>query len=485
MLNADTSKFQLWNWIKDLKRYGQVESLVLFCLGFSAGLPYLLVSATLSAWLKEAGLEYSAIGFFAWISLTFSIKFFWAPIIDSVRFPFICKLLGHRRGWLIVAQLGIALGLGAMSVLSPINDIMLLTFAAIFVAFCSATQDISVDAYRIQAVKPEMQGIVTTSYIAGYRVALLAAGAGALLLADSYDWSMSYQAMAGLMLVGIGTVLFMKEPEVQYDIEHENKKAEIWCDKHWPKMPNKLRKVVAWAWSHIIEPFANMLFRYGKFIFLLLAVVLFYRVSDIAMGNMANPFYLALGYSKEEIAWVTKIFGFAMVLVGSAIGGLFIARFSLFKSMLVCLFSVIVTNLLFAGLASYGQDCIDVVENCAPPHLFWLGVVISADNLAAGASNVVFIAFLSSQVSLAYSATQYALLSSIMTLLGKFVSGYSGVVVESVGFPAFFVYVSAWGLPAILLLCALRYWCPFSFHEVPQEPEDDTKSEKSLRPQES
>lgn len=466
MVASEKPNQGVWQWVLELKRFARIEALLLLCLGFSAGLPYLLVQGTLSAWLKGAGLEYRTIGFFAWVALAYALKVLWAPFVDRLRFPFLCGWLGQRRGWLLAAQLGVSGGLVWMSLLSPMSQTSLLAFAAVFVAFCAATQDVCVDAYRIQAVKPDMQGVVTSAYIAGYRLAILVSGAGALLIADDFNWQVSYQVMAGLMAIGVFTVLWMREPLAHdHPFEHYQQ-AEVWVKERFPALSPRLYSASAWCWVHIFEPFAEMVSRYGRLIFLLIAAVLLYRVSDIAMGNMANPFYLALGYTKTEIAWVTKVFGLFMMLAGSAVGGILVASRGLFSSMLVCLVAVVLTNLLFAVLASIASDCVGG-SLCVAPDIFWLGAVISADNLAAGASNVVFIAFLSNQVNVSYSATQYALLSSVMSLLGKFVSGFSGVVVDGYGFSAFFVYISCWGAPSLMVLLLLRRYCPQSF--FPQE----------------
>lgn len=472
----------LHQWFYEFKRYLQPGALILFLLGFSAGLPLLLVMSTLSAWLKESGLEYRSIGFFAWVGLAFSIKVVWAPIVDRLSIP-ILQRLGQRRSWMLLAQIGIAVGLAVMASLSPGEQTLLLAGVAVFVAFCAATQDVSIDAYRIQAYDTAMQAIVTTAYIAGYRIAMLVAGAGALFIADGYSWEFSYQVMAGLMSVGILTALFMKEPkstsapnEMRLQLDVLEQKSAL----RFPDVPTYLHRIIAWIWLNVIRPFAEMVIRFGRWFLLLMAVVLFYRVSDIAMGNMANPFYLALGYTKTDIAWVTKIFGFFMVLLGSVVGGVLVSGLGLFRSMLFCLSTVIITNLLFAALAVAGESCLSSpldLSSCQAPALWWLAAVISADNLAGGASNVVFIAFLSNQVNVSYSATQYALLSSLMTFLGKFISGFSGIVVESFGFPIFFVYVSVLGIPSMLLLLALHYWRSESFTMYKRDSEPESRQQ--------
>jgi len=462
--------FQLTQWLKELKRFAKPETFVLFCLGFSAGLPYLLIFSTLSAWLAEAGIEYATIGFFAWIGLTFSLKFLWAPVVDQLRLPLLYSWLGQRRSWLLLAQLGIIGGLVAMSLLDPTRQLVLLAQVAILVAICSATQDVCVDAYRVQAIDKAMQGVVTSAYIAGYRIALLVAGAGALLIAEWTNWSISYQWMAAIMGLGVLTTLCMREPatvDQQAQSEQARKAAEYGLSRWGATTNGAVRAALVWLWVHVVDPFAELARRFGPMLVLLLTLVLIYRASDIAMGNMANPFYLALGYSKEQIAWVTKVFGLVLVLIGSGVGGICVARYGLFKSMLGCLVAVVATNALFAVLARLGAcqltQAAQTFDSCEVPAIGWLAMVICADNLAAGASNVAFIAFLSHQVNVAYSASQYALLSSLMTLLGKFVSGFSGLFVAQFGFNWFFIYTASLGVPALLMLIWLARVIPKCF----------------------
>jgi len=464
------------SWWGEWRLFVSKQSVAMFFLGFSAGLPFLLVSATLSAWLRDAGLEYRTIGYFAWVGLAFSLKFFWAPVVDRIRLPVLSRLLGQRRGWLLLAQLGVAVGLLLIAQTDPGTQPIFVAQVAVLIALCAATQDVCVDAYRIQAYELKIQGVVTSSYIAGYRVALLVAGAGALLFADIFSWNISYTIMAACMAVGLCTTLLVSEPASCHQDEADERirtQSTQWLQQRFPQMNPQSRalKTLVWLRVNVVEPFAEMTQRFGKFIVPLLILVLVYRISDIAMGNMANPFYLALGYTKSEIAWITKVFGLGMTLLGAALGGILIARKGLYLSLVVCAVAVILTNLLFAMLALFGVDCLALdMESinqglCEAPAQTWLGLVISMDNLAAGASNVAFIAFLSNQVSLQYSATQYALLSSIMTLLGKFISGFSGLIVEGAGFAIFFSYVAVLGLPALVLLVLVRRMLPRSFEQ--------------------
>ena len=398
-------------------------------LGFSAGLPFLLVFSTLTAWLAESDISKSTIGFFAWVGITYSIKVLWAPIIDRTAVPVLSRVLGHRRAWMLLAQAGIAAGLLLMAGTGP-GSLLALSLASVFVAFSSATQDISIDAYRIEAAIDEYQGAMSASYIFGYRVALLASGAGALYLAEYLGWVPAYMAMAALTGVGMITVLLIREPDI---------KRETGLPGTGP-LPSRIQQ---WFLSAVVEPFTEFFRRNGQFALVILIFIAVFRLSDIAMGIMANPFYLDLGYSKTDIANVAKVFGFFMSIAGSALCGVLVVKWGIMKPLLLGAVLVAVTNLLFAVLSQL------------EPLLVYLAVVISADNISGGIAATAFIAYLSSLTNRHYTATQYALFSSLMTLPGKFLSGFSGTVVDGYGFGIFFVVAAALGLPAILLVLFL------------------------------
>ncbi len=413
-------------------------------LGFSAGLPFLLVFSTLSAWLTDEGISRSAIGFFSWVGITYSIKVVWAPVVDRVPLPVFTRVFGRRRGWMLLAQIGIASGLIAMALTDPGEDLYLIAFFALIVAFSSATQDISIDAYRIEAVIKELQGPMASAYMIGYRLALLAAGAGAFYLADFLSWPQAYLGMAGLMLVGIITVLAVHEPETQIGrttLLREQRVIDFMQNS--AHLPERIRKVSAWFIGAVVCPFMDFFERNGSTAITILVFIGLYKLSDITMGVMANPFYLDMGFSKQEIANVSKVFGFFMSIAGAAIGGLLVVRFGIMRPLLLGAILVATTNLFFAYLATSGPD------------LRLLAVVISADNLSGGLAGSAFIAYLSSLTNTAYTATQYALFSSLMTLPAKFLGGFSGIIVDSEGYVFFFVYASAIGLPAIVLVLLL------------------------------
>jgi PAT family beta-lactamase induction signal transducer AmpG len=432
------------SWHETFRAYRNPRVLAMLFLGFSAGLPFLLVFSTLSAWLTDEHISRSAIGFFSWVGITYSIKVIWAPVIDRLPLPVLTRIMGRRRSWMLVAQVGIASGLIAMALTDPAQKLYLIAVYALIVAFSSATQDISIDAYRIEAVVKELQGPMASAYMIGYRLALLMAGAGAFYIADFVAWPEAYLTMAALMLVGITTVLAIQEPTTQVNSDTRLREQRV-IDfmERSAHLPDRIRKISAWFIGAVICPFLDFFQRNGGAAITILVFIGLYKLSDITMGVMANPFYLDMGYSKQEIASVSKVFGFFMSIGGAAVGGLMVMRFGMMRPLLAGAILVATTNLLFAYLATTAPD------------LPLLAVVISADNLSGGIAGAVFIAYLSSLTNTAYTATQYALFSSLMTLPAKFLGGFSGVIVDTEGYVFFFVYASAIGLPAIFLVLYL------------------------------
>jgi len=431
------------SWRAAFAIYSEPRVLGMIFLGFSAGLPFLLVFSTLSAWLRDEGVELSVIGFFSWVGLTYSIKVFWAPIVDRLPLPLLTRLLGKRRSWMLLAQVGIAAGLIGMSASDSLTQLEQIALFAVWVAFCSATQDIVVDAYRIEAVIPEYQGAMAATYVFGYRVALLVAGAGAFYIAEFSNWENAYIAMASLMSIGMIATLFIKEPEHKIDEatgQLENKLEQALGIRQKQGFSHSLG---AWFSDAVISPFVEFFSRNGKSGLTILLLIAVYKMSDITMGVMANPFYLDLGFSKKEIADVTKVFGFFMTIVGASLGGVFVVRFGIMRPLLLGAVMVAITNLLFALLA------------VSEPNIVLLASVISADNLSGGIATSVFIAYLSSLTNTAYTATQYALFSSLMTLPAKLLGGFSGIIVETFDYSVFFVYAAVAGLPAIVLVIVL------------------------------
>ncbi|WP_227714560.1 AmpG family muropeptide MFS transporter [Marinobacter sp. DY40_1A1] len=424
-----------------LHTYTRWQVIALLFLGFSAGLPFLLVFSTLNARLADVGVETATIGFFSWLGITYSIKVFWAPVVDRLKLPVLDRLLGKRRSWILFAQAGIATGLYLMAHVDAIAVPETMALCGLLVAFSSATQDVAIDAYRIEIAEERLQAALAATYIFGYRLALLVAGAGALYLAEFWSWQVSYEVMAALVGVGAITVLIVKEPAVNHfsaaqDIAH---KIEQEAAKRTHLSP-RIARFAGWFYAAVAGPFLDFFRRYKELSIAILLMVAVYRISDIAMGVMANPFYLNfMGFSKTQVADVTKIFGFFMTIAGSLAGGVLVVRYGTRKILLAGAILTASTNLLFVFLAQY------------PPNLATLAVVVSADNLSGGIANVALIAWLSSMTSASFTATQYALFSSLMTLPGKFLGGFSGMVVAGYGYAEFFLIAGLMGIPAILL----------------------------------
>lgn len=428
------------SWRDAFSVYTRPTVLGMIFLGFSAGLPFILVSSTLSAWLADEQVSLSVIGYFSLVGVAYSIKVFWAPVIDRLPLPLLTRLMGKRRSWMLLSQLGIAAGLWAMSLLPVANHLQQIAGLSVWVALCSATQDIVIDAYRIEAVAVEFQGAMAATYVFGYRVALLVAGAGAFYLAEFIDWQVAYQVMALLMLVGIASTLLIREPRHLADKSAQSVEQAMERTLMPPVQPGAARQLLKWFVDAVVSPFVEFFQRNGRSGLLILALIALYKMSDIAMGVMANPFYLDLGFSKKEIADVTKVFGFFMTIFGTSLGGLLVVRYGIMRPLLLGAIIVALTNLLFALLA--------VMQ----PNLYLLAGVISADNLSGGIAAAVFIAYLSSLTNSAYTATQYALFSSLMTLPAKLIGGFSGDIVIRYGYDGFFIYAALIGLPAILLV---------------------------------
>ncbi len=404
-------------------------------LGFASGLPYMLVFSTLSAWLRDVGVSLTEIGFFAWLVLTYSLKFLWAPFVD--RYSVIgFRIFGKRRGWILFSQFMIFLSLIGMSLIDPLQNLKILALAAFFAAFFGSIQDIAIDALRIEIGDAKEQGNLAASYQFGYRIAILAATSMALIFADFKDWSYVYQLMGLLMLIGAAGAIICNEP-------HNDEIVILRFD------------------TALIESIKDFFSRFGLWASaLLLLIISTYRLTDIVMGPMAMPFYIDLGFSKTEIGALVKTIALFGSIVGFFIGGLLIKKISLFNALLVGGISVLITNLFFAFVAS------------SDPNLSLLSVIVGLDSFAAGLVGTVNIAFLTSLVSKKFTAVQYALLTSFMMLPGKFFSGFSGFLADyfisltslQTGWTYFFFLTTAISIPALLLI--IIYKKTYSDHAV-------------------
>jgi len=445
MMPADLS-----GWLPAFRIYTHPRVLGMLSLGFSAGLPLLLILGTLSFWLREAGIDRSTIGYFSWIGLAYGFKWMWSPLVDRLRLPLLTQLLGRRRAWILLSQVLITIALVGMANTDPLENLTHMVFFALAVAFASATQDIALDAYRIEAVALRLQGAMAATYQAGYRLAMILASAGVLWIAAAVDpsettydyspWRTAYLVMAASMAVGIITTLIIREPEVPVTrLISENEDHAKRAIAHW-NLNEQLTQILAWLYGAIVAPFRDFIVRHHQRALLILALIAVYRISDVVMGVMSNPFYVDMGYTKDEVATVSKVYGVIMTIVGAALGGVLIAKIGIMRTLFLGAVLSAATNLLFVWLAGRGHDVAGLV------------FTISADNLSAGIATSAFIAYLSGLTNSAYSATQYALFSSVMLLLPKFIAGFSGNFVDTYGYASFFTATALLGLPVLVLV---------------------------------
>lgn len=419
------------SWLSAWRVYLEPASLRMLTLGFAAGLPLLLVLGTLSFRLREAGIDRTTIGFLSWVGLAYAFKWVWSPLVDRLPLPLITRLLGRRRSWLLLAQGVVIAGLVGMALVDPRDALGPMVWYALLVAFGSATQDIALDAFRIESADADRQAALAATYQTGYRLAMIWAGAGVLWIAARAEvagaagyqlaaWRAAYLAMAASMLVGSITVLLSPEPD--------------------PRPLSPAKNLTEWLKGAVVDPFADFIRRYHWQAALILALIAIYRISDVVMGIMANPFYVDMGYTKDEVAAVTKVFGVIMTLAGAFVGGVLSMRLGVMRVLMLGAVLSAASNLLFAWLATQGHDLTGLIG------------VISADNLAGGIASAAFIAYLSSLTNVQYSATQYALFSSMMLLLPKWLAGFSGQFVDTYGYSNFFIATALLGLPVLVLV---------------------------------
>jgi len=426
------SSFSSLSWHETWRVYLQPACVRMLLLGFAAGLPLLLVLGTLSFRLSEAGIERATIGFLSWVGLVYAFKWIWAPLVDRLPLPLLTRWLGRRRSWLLLAQCLVVAGLVGMALTDPRVALAPLVWSALLVAFGSATQDIALDAFRIESANETQQAALAATYQTGYRLAMIWAGAGVLWLAARFEvtqlagqyqhaaWRVAWLAMAASMLPGMLTVLLSQEPA--------------------PRPLPPRQTLLEWLDSAVKAPFQDFFERYGTQALLILALIAVYRISDVVMGIMANPFYVEMGYTKDEVAAVSKVFGVLMTLLGAFVGGLLSARWGVMRVLMLGAVLSAATNLLFVWLCGRGHDVAGLV---------W---VVSADNLAGGIASVAFVAWLSSLTNVQYTATQYALFTSLMLLFPKWLAGFSGQFVDHFGYAVFFTSTALLGLPVFFLV---------------------------------
>jgi len=489
------------SWRQTLRSLWDWRVLCLLALGLSAGIPILLIFSSLSLWLGEAGVERKAVTFFSWAALGYSFKFVWAPLVDRLPLPLLTARLGRRRAWMLLAQLGVMLAIAGMAHTNPAGGPQALTqmaLWAVLLGFTSATQDIVIDAYRIEIARPEQQGLLSSAYIAGYRLGMITSGAGALYLASYWGssketyvysaWLWTYAVMACVMGVGLLTTLLMPEPRHAPAAGNARSGGHArlllvfavsvaafvsvfvllgpWTE--WTAagpmlglLLEALRMAVSLAAAFgagvllvrlgladarqaretWVLPVLDFFARYGaRTAWLLLALIGLYRISDIVLGVISNVFYQDLGFTKIEIANAVKTFGVIVSILGGVWGGLLATRLGVMRALFWGAVLSALSNLGFVLLAQAGH------------HVPLMYTVVAVDNLAAGFASAAFVAFLSSLTQVAFTAVQYAIFSSLMTLLPKTLGGYSGGMVDALGYPGFFVLTTVMGLPVLLLV---------------------------------
>jgi PAT family beta-lactamase induction signal transducer AmpG len=416
---------------------GQPKVAVMLLLGFSSGLPFFLSGNTLGYWLRDAGTTLAAIGFLSWVGLAYSLKFLWAPVIDRVDAPAFGRLLGRRRGWMIVSQIFVAFGLTVLAVMGLRAGLAAVGVFALVVAFSSSTQDIVVDAWRIEAASDSDElGLLSSAYQLGYRGAILVTDALILISANHFGWRISYGAMAVLMAVGMAATVMAVEPARAARAAGSKAETPLWSGRGFA--------------DAVIGPFTEFFRTYGWLALLMLAMISFYQLPEFVMGPMANPFYHDLGLSKDAVGTVRGSVGLVATLVGIAAGGFSTLRFGYLRTLIAGVIVKILVIANFATLAYTGPD------------LRVFSAVMFADNFGIAFAGVALVTYMSSLTSIGYTATQYALLSSAYTYVGKFAKGFSGVMVErlAVGRPLidayglFFIGAGLLGVPA-LILCVI------------------------------
>jgi PAT family beta-lactamase induction signal transducer AmpG len=431
----------LRRWRDALAAYAHPKLRSMLFLGYSSGLPFLMVLIILSARLKQSGIDRSTIGYFSWVGLAYSLKFFWSPFVDRLHLPLLNRL-GRRRSWMLLSQCGVMTGLMIMAFADPAVGPVRMAFYAIFTAFFAATQDIAVDAWRIEATGNEMQGAMAAAYQTGYQVALISTKAGALFTAAALGWTAAYCMTAGLMLVGVVTTFCIAEPAASIDrstLAREQRVIDfLEGSRDWPE---PLRQATAWLIGAVVCPFMDFFARNGWRVALpILLLIISYRLSYMSMGVMANPFYLDLHFTLAQIGWITGVYGVLVTLCGAFVAGALVVRFGTLRAMLVGLVLLTLANLLYGYVAG------------VQPGLGWFATLITVDNIGNGIAGTAFIAYMSSLTSRAYTATQYALFGSLWSVPTKFLAGFSGTVVDATGYGTFFTITAALSLPALLII---------------------------------
>ena len=427
---SDTSKitYSKRNWVEVLRAYTKPKMLGMMSLGFASGLPYMLIYSELAFWMKKEGVDLSIIGFFAWIGLAYTLKVFWSPLVDRLKIPLLTRAMGQRRSWMLFAILGTIIGMLTIAASDPSESVMRLAIGAVILATAGATLDISIDAWRIEAAPGDDQTNMAAIYVLGYRLAIIGAGVS-YIVAEYFNWNIAYLFMACVMAVNGCIVFLIKEPSRE--------------------VRRKALTVKDAVVENVVMPFFSFLTRLGKWTPIVFLLVATYLISDKTMGPMAKPMYQSVGYTEIQVGLVSSFFGPWPVIIGGFIAGAISIRFGLMRCLLIGSVLMVVTNAAFAWLSTVTD-----------PKTAYLFVTVGADNLAQGFAATIFIAYLSSLCDLKFAATQYAFLSAMFNIVGKTLSGFTGIMADKMGFETFFLFSAALGIPAIILAIILQFFGP-------------------------
>ena len=427
---SDTSKitYSKRNWVEVLRAYTKPKMLGMMSLGFASGLPYMLIYSELAFWMKKEGVDLSIIGFFAWIGLAYTLKVFWSPLVDRLKIPLLTRAMGQRRSWMLFAILGTIIGMLTIAASDPSESVMRLAIGAVILATAGATLDISIDAWRIEAAPGDDQTNMAATYVLGYRLAIIGAGVS-YIVAEYFNWNIAYLFMACVMAVNGCIVFLIKEPSRE--------------------VRRKALTVKDAVVENVVMPFFSFLTRLGKWTPIVFLLVATYLISDKTMGPMAKPMYQSVGYTEIQVGLVSSFFGPWPVIIGGFIAGAISIRFGLMRCLLIGSVLMVVTNAAFAWLSTVTD-----------PKTAYLFVTVGADNLAQGFAATIFIAYLSSLCDLKFAATQYAFLSAMFNIVGKTLSGFTGIMADKMGFETFFLFSAALGIPAIILAIILQFFGP-------------------------
>ena len=431
------------DWLSSGRIYADKRILIILFLGFSSGLPLLLVFSTLSIWLKVEGVSLTAIGLFSLVRTPYTFKFLWAPVIDRIALPVITKWLGRRRGWAIVTQAVLMVSIFALGSSNPAENPWVTAVFALFVAFSSASQDIVIDAYRVDILSDDEQGAGAGAIVLGYRIGMLSAGAGALWLAAVLSWQQVYSIMGGLVVVGMVTIFLADEPETETSLQNVKEERTHIIRLLAAGIPLWLARMLAWIYEGVVAPFKDFMTRSGWA--WALAFITFYKLGESYLGVMAGPFYVSLGFSTTEIANVTKVFGLGAIILGGLLGGILVNRIGILRSLMICGVLQIVGTLMFALQAEIGHSV---------PMLM---ATITAENVTSGMATSAFVAYLSSLCHQAYTATQYALFSGLTAFSRDVLSASAGWAAEQVDWFGFFLISAVAALPGLLVLAWIMH----------------------------